>query len=743
MKMISILVILVALSACSKSEESSNSTSALPYDVPASQRGQWQYLDSDETVWLDEKTDLQYTTVDSNLLKTDTGNYVRYLVRSGAASISLTGHVNQLAGNTVTAKPGGTATMAQAPGYAGFEVIANNIQNNRQHQQTIPVSSDGSFTLNLPASSYEIQVADNNATTQNATTDIRISHTQEDAGEITVVNNNLHNFKVELLEPEYRYFGTLPGQDEITYSKKIRIKNIGDTDLPGLNYTITTTDTDVASLTASGDTLGLVRAGNYVDVTATIKFHRPATEKPVQLNVTMTDFSSRAWTDHVTLLLSNRPPVTINTYPDITGRIIVGNNYIAKFGQRLPHQPGSSMDIGIFNSRKTSDAGKYCIDINTDTCNSTAVNNSNILTSINEPDNTQTLAANISMHEQKIGYLHAEDSDFMRLTFTDGNKPFDAYAPGTVNIQDASISDLYVEGDYLYVTGAIGNNEAYFGILDISNPAQAVALGSLSLDNGNYTNSGTAIVIHGNYAYIATYISNTSGNLYTVDITDRNNPALITSATISLGNSPNAMIINDNHIFMALNNELRIFDISTPATPIATGQLATTSGNDILVSGNYVYMTGSKLNIVDVSDKTQPVEATSINTPNTIWRGLSLTSNVLLTIKSGNAYTYVTSIDITDPLHPIETQGMITTSTISKIESTGNVFYLGNSAESRLRAYSFTPAPSQFIGQLTTPANTRILRKFGNLLYVGYGYSVYSSGQYYRSGSVHIINPNQ
>lgn len=273
-------------------------------------------------------------------------------------------------------------------------------------------------------------------------------------------------------------------------------------------------------------------------------------------------------------------------------------------------------------------------------------------------------------------------------------------------------------------------------VFNISNPASPTYIAGA--DSSGSSGSGTSatglsqVFISGNYLYVTlaagngTACSNTAGSglgceLKIFDVSTPNSPTYIAGIDSSglvgsgTGNNPATGIpfVSNNYLYMPTNAsstacsntpgvangcELKIYDVSNPAAPTyvagidGTGRIGAGIGNSVagsvvFVSGNYAYLattgssggcsnssggaTGCEVQIYDVSDPTAPVYKGGIDTSGSINSGSSstgvigmfITGNYLYIVTSGNATACSNTagsaigcefkiFDVSDPLNP-------------------------------------------------------------------------------------------
>lgn len=267
------------------------------------------------------------------------------------------------------------------------------------------------------------------------------------------------------------------------------------------------------------------------------------------------------------------------------------------------------------------------------------------------------------------------NSILMILDITDPTDPISIHdydPPGTP-------SRMIADGNYLYIADSGSNT---FEIMDISDPASPVPLGSapamysaIDLEiaggyafvpvsaagfsvirvrevktpilAGTYDTPGSAlkVAVSGQYAFVA----DAEGGLRSVDISDPWNIA--PAGHYDSPGSSGHVVVSGNLAFLADGADLRIFDISDPASPTLLG-IEYTPCNCIAVSGNYAFITdpdAGALHTIDISDPVHPTNAGSYT---------ALSRPYAVAVSGDHAFvidpygTDLNVLDITDPTSP-------------------------------------------------------------------------------------------
>jgi hypothetical protein len=162
--------------------------------------------------------------------------------------------------------------------------------------------------------------------------------------------------------------------------------------------------------------------------------------------------------------------------------------------------------------------------------------------------------------------------------------------------------DVYAQGKYVYVI-----NQTVLGslqVFDISDNNNPKFVGSASTD---YLSS--SIYINDKYAFVCNINSN---NVQIFDISNSLNPTLL-STYIPTSSAPLSSKVKDNYLFVSnYSGYLEIVDISNISSPTMVGSISLGSGiSNLYIQGNYVYVTYNtfpgRIYVVDISNVTNPI----------------------------------------------------------------------------------------------------------------------------------------
>jgi hypothetical protein len=171
--------------------------------------------------------------------------------------------------------------------------------------------------------------------------------------------------------------------------------------------------------------------------------------------------------------------------------------------------------------------------------------------------------------------------------------------------------------------------------------------GISSLQTSGFFND---IAVSGDYAYIVDAFN----GLRVVDISDRNNPNII--STVGIGGTPIDIELKGNLAFIAQDTTLTVMDISV-IPPVVLGSKSTPgNAKKVSVRGNIAYVADGNagLQIMDVANPSDPKSIGSLNIPgNTKWVDVSGNIAVTLNRSNGGNTNGMQIIDVSDPAAPV------------------------------------------------------------------------------------------
>ncbi|HPS91530.1 MAG TPA: SdrD B-like domain-containing protein, partial [Methanothrix sp.] len=142
--------------------------------------------------------------------------------------------------------------------------------------------------------------------------------------------------------------------------------------------------------------------------------------------------------------------------------------------------------------------------------------------------------------------------------------------------------DVFVSGSTAYMT------EGSFGV-EVVNAANGAHQGWCSGWDSNLFAVG--IYISGNYAYVGASGGNTGGTLAVLSLTSPNSPSVVNTIETHSMSSGGGLCVTDNKIYLATDNGVDVFSLSSPANPTYLQNFPTPYGAyDVHVFGTNAYV---------------------------------------------------------------------------------------------------------------------------------------------------------
>ncbi len=242
-----------------------------------------------------------------------------------------------------------------------------------------------------------------------------------------------------------------------------------------------------------------------------------------------------------------------------------------------------------------------------------------------------------------VGYLTYAEYDGALFLY-DVASPVSPEVVGTLDTP-GSTRGVAIAGDLAY----IGDGNGGLFSVDISDPTTPVFEGSLSLPYARQ------VALHGNVAYV--------GDLDAVHVVDISDPsALVLVTSVATPDFVWGMAVHETSLLVAADEAgLLIFDISDPHDPTLVRAVATTLYSwDVAVNGDYAYVAGRYLAVVDISTPSSAFLVTE-TTP-TIGEGIAISGDRAYV--SGSSRLHV--VDISSPASPTWL-GSLTTQSVEDV----------------------------------------------------------------------------
>ena len=251
------------------------------------------------------------------------------------------------------------------------------------------------------------------------------------------------------------------------------------------------------------------------------------------------------------------------------------------------------------------------------------------------------------------------ETDFLNHQFDlipDGGKELEAQP--TVVHEISGFLDEYgaapsSDGNYLFVTVETSHNQFALQLVDISNPAQPVEVGSPMNFPGVPSNAEqySYSVVNNNHLYIIGF-----QRILVYDVSTPTAPSLIQNLPATGGASFSA-VIYENHLYVTriLADRIDIYDASTPGSLSFAHTINAPNNNDvfdleIVDDILYVGVSDEELSIYNVSTPTAPVLLQTINLPFNRWRAIKLIAGQYLYAAT---HSELTVFNVVDPTNPV------------------------------------------------------------------------------------------
>jgi hypothetical protein len=275
--------------------------------------------------------------------------------------------------------------------------------------------------------------------------------------------------------------------------------------------------------------------------------------------------------------------------------------------------------------------------------------------------------------DSNAAYLALADNGMQRVEVGDPASPA---LSGRFSAR-GSVNNLAVQDNYGYVAFGAGG----MVILDLAIPAMPAAVGRYPLNNAFDT--VRSIAVRGGRAYLGRNF----GNLTIVDVTSPFSPRLVAAFSIPVDSTlfPYIDALAMDNVFLYAGytyastgaGGLLIFDVSQPDNPsLVTNYEIATSVHQIEVRGGCAFVAAGKGGVI-ILDVTNPHVPTLVNQIQTVdfVRGVTIDGANLL-VAEGEAGLSI--FDVTDPGNPAYVSGYGTTSVTYAVTVRPGVAYVAN-----------------------------------------------------------------
>ncbi len=310
-------------------------------------------------------------------------------------------------------------------------------------------------------------------------------------------------------------------------------------------------------------------------------------------------------------------------------------------------------------------------------------------------------------------YAYVACSDGLHIV--DVSIPASPQAVGAYSLQNGTIEDVLVDGNYAYIASTYRQySYCYIDILDVSNPAEPSTIGN-SIFVGIYSSSSGKIKLRKNGHYLF-YCNVIDQNLLIYDVSDPFSPQL--KNTI---NPVEKFALNGNIAYTLYKNNLKIFNIANPRVPQEMATLAIDYDvENIFAAGNYLYLTEQlnqfqwQLQIIDVSKPALPRVSGNCPLPATPSGLMVSGQTATITAKRHGLFTF----DVNNPAAPRLLKRYDFSWLPVDVFVTGNRAYIAD-AYGELKIFDITsPTSPVLLCTYTTFNNISALAIQGNYVYL-------------------------
>jgi hypothetical protein len=293
-------------------------------------------------------------------------------------------------------------------------------------------------------------------------------------------------------------------------------------------------------------------------------------------------------------------------------------------------------------------------------------------------------------------YCTASQNGFIIVDISDPANPFVKGRCST----GAKARAVVLSGNYAYVACQyqfLWVKDLVLDIIDISNPASPTRLSSAT----NTTGWGEDIDVYGKYAVVAA----DSGGLHIYDMSDTSGPVWV--ANFDTREDTEGVTVYGNYAYVPIGTDgLQVVDISDPADPVEVAfQQTGHDAEDAAISGNYLYLADGEagLRILNISNPTAPALTGTCDTP-----------EHARAVAAAGKYAYIADdagglqiIDISNPAAPTIAGSYNDETTYgSEIDVSGGYIYMTDKVYNKLHIFSLAGSSAPPFGDFETPDTT-------------------------------------
>lgn len=179
---------------------------------------------------------------------------------------------------------------------------------------------------------------------------------------------------------------------------------------------------------------------------------------------------------------------------------------------------------------------------------------------------------------------------------------------------NSDVLDMHVDVSQGFAFLGTDESSEALTIVDLASFTESVTAETIGRDDGE------AIVQFGAFVFLLTSDNSGELNIFRTNPGGWTNPSLLAQEDLSGNSDAYSVYIDGQFAYIGRDkssqDELSIYDISTPSTPVLLGSFDVDADvNDLVVSGDYAYLAtddnSRELDIIDVSIKTSPIRVGS------------------------------------------------------------------------------------------------------------------------------------
>jgi hypothetical protein len=263
-------------------------------------------------------------------------------------------------------------------------------------------------------------------------------------------------------------------------------------------------------------------------------------------------------------------------------------------------------------------------------------------------------------------------------------------------------------GNEIFLSGATSGSDGFLEIIDVTNPLSPSLTGSVIIPTIFYADD---VIVNGNYAYLKCGFD----GMTIVNVTDTSDP--IELANYDTDNMCVGMFIEGDYAYLS-DSGIEIVNITDKTNPTFIDNTGSSSTYDLVINGDELYTTatGNGAIIYDISNRSDPTQLATISTP-VISTFITLFGNHIGIIED---YYGLRTFDISTPTSPAFADHFFGGGYAEEIVKDGNLLYLANGKGGlEIINISEPSNPTRVNYSCTNTANLQTIGYYNNSVIVG------------------------